>query len=122
MSNTRGLKALREELEAHKIAVEGKDGRFYTLRPIRLSDAPSLMRGYDAMSDTSKWFRVLHSLPHLTESTARVFCSPDPNRELCIVVEGIGERGYQTRLPPPKSTTSAAQAPQLKAQAPQVKQ
>ena len=91
MDNTRGLRALREELEAHKIVVEAKDGRFYTLRPIRPSDTPSLMRGYDAMSDLSKWFRMLHALPHLTESMARGFCSPDPDRELCIVVEGFGE-------------------------------
>ena len=91
MGNTRGVRALREQLEAHKIVVKGKDGRLYTLRPIRPSDAVSLMRGYDAMSDSSKRFRMLHALPHLTESMARVFCSPDPNRELCIVVEGFGE-------------------------------
>jgi len=91
MDNTRGLRALREELEAHKIVVEAKDGQFYTLRPIRPSDAPSLMRGYDAMSDSSRWFRMLDALPHLPESMARAFCSPDPNREMCIVVEGVGE-------------------------------
>ena len=88
---TQELRRLRDHLEAHKIVVKGKDGRFYTLRPIHSSDAPSLMRGYDAMSDSDKWFRMLHSLPHLTESMAQAFCSPHPNRELCIVVEGVEE-------------------------------
>ncbi len=85
------MRALREQLEAHKIVVKGKDGRLYTLRPIRPSDALSLMRGYDAMSDSSKRFRMLHALPHLTDAMARTYCSPDPDRELCIVVEGVGE-------------------------------
>jgi RimJ/RimL family protein N-acetyltransferase len=91
MGSTQGLRTLREHLEAHKTVVNGKDGRLYRLRPIHPSDAPSLMRGYDTMSDSSKWFRLLHSLPHLTAPMARAFCSPDPDRELCIVVEGVGE-------------------------------
>jgi len=66
----------------------GKDGEPYRFRPIRASDAGSLMRGYDAMSDESKWSRMLTSLPHLTEAMAERFCSPDPAREVCLVIEG----------------------------------
>lgn len=70
--------------------VKGKDGETYLVRPIRRSDAPSLMRGYDAMSDEAKWFRMLHTVPHLSEEMALQFCSPDPNRDLCAVIEGHG--------------------------------
>lgn len=61
---------LRDQLERHEIALSAKDGRSYAIRPIRRSDAPSLMRGYDAMTDASKWFRMLHAVPHLTEAMA----------------------------------------------------
>jgi len=37
---TQGLRRLRDQLEAHKIVVNGKDGRLYTLRPIHSSDGP----------------------------------------------------------------------------------
>ena len=70
--------------------VHGKDGQSYHLRPIRAADAPSLMRGYDAMSDQAKWFRLLYTVPHLTAETAARFCAPDPAREICVVVEGHG--------------------------------
>lgn len=82
---------LLDQLEARELTINGKDGRAYVIRPIRLSDAPSLMRGYDAMTEESKWFRLLHPVPHLTVSMALAFCSPDPACDLCIVVEGAGE-------------------------------
>ncbi|MBL8882668.1 MAG: GNAT family N-acetyltransferase [Hyphomicrobium sp.] len=68
-----------------------KNGERYRLRPIRTTDAPSLMRGYDAMSDQSKWFRMLYTVPHLSEDMAEQFCAPDTARELCFVIEGQGE-------------------------------
>lgn len=61
------------------------------MRPIRPSDAASLMRGYDALEERSKWFRMLHAVPHLTEDMALDFCSPDPSVEFCVVLEGRGE-------------------------------
>ena len=70
--------------------LQGKDGQPYLLRPIRPSDAPSLMRGYDAMSAQAKWFRMLYTVPHLTLETAARFCAPDPEREICLVIEGRG--------------------------------
>jgi RimJ/RimL family protein N-acetyltransferase len=82
---------LRDRLEGREITIAGKDGRSYVMRPIRSSDAPSLMRGYDAMTDNSKWFRMLHPVPHLTEAMALEFCTPDPKRDLCVVMEGCGE-------------------------------
>ncbi len=81
---------LGRELVATHLSVRGKDGQIYFLRPISPSDAPSLARGYDAMSDEAKWFRMLNAIPHLTAEMAHRFCSPDPARELCIVIEGRG--------------------------------
>ena len=49
------------------------------------------MRGYDAMSERAKWFRMLHAQPHLSTEQAARFCAPDPRRELCLVLEGHGD-------------------------------
>ncbi len=65
-----------------------KDGEHYRFRSIRASDAGSLMRGYDAMSDESKWSRLLTARPHLSEEMAERFCTPDPAEEVCLVIEG----------------------------------
>jgi acetyltransferase len=81
---------LGRELAARHVHVEGKDGESYVLRPIAPSDAQSLIRGYDAMTAEAKWFRMLNVLPHLSPETASRFCTPDPQREFCIVVEGRG--------------------------------
>ena len=81
---------LYHRLLARAVTACGKDGQAYVMRPIRPADAPSLMRGYDAMSESGKWFRMLHFVPHLTEAMAEAFCTPDPARELCVVLEGNG--------------------------------
>lgn len=80
--------SLWERLARREIALTAADGQAYVVRPIEPSDAPSLMRGYDALENRSKWFRMLHSLPHLTEEMALDFCTPDPAREVCLVLEG----------------------------------
>ena len=72
------------------VTLTDKNGETYLLRPIRPADAPSLMRGYDAMSDQAKWFRMLHTVPHLSEDVAQRYCAPDPERDLCFVIEGQG--------------------------------
>jgi len=82
--------SLRRDRNQNHITVRAKDGEDYILRPIEPSDAASLIRGYDAMSDQAKWFRMLHTVPHLTEDIAHRFCSPDRNRDLCIVIIGHG--------------------------------
>ncbi len=79
---------LERLLEGRDAPIRGKDGALYQVRPIRPSDAPSLIRGYDALTEQGKWFRMLHAVPHLSEEMAREFCDPDPQTELCIVVEG----------------------------------
>lgn len=66
----------------------GKDGKDYLARPIRPADAPSLMRGYDALSDQGKWFRMFHAVPHLTDRMAYDYTHPNPADEVCLVVEG----------------------------------
>lgn len=81
---------LGQELAARHVHVTGKDGKSYLVRPIQLSDAASLMRGYDAMSEQAKWYRMLNAMPHLSLERARAFCSPDPAKELCTIVEGQG--------------------------------
>ena len=70
--------------------ITSKDGESWLLRPIRPSDADSLVRGYDALSSEAKRFRLLGARAHLTEEMAREFCSPDPERVVCLVVEGQG--------------------------------
>src|SRR5690606_29839225 len=62
----------------------------YRIRPIRPSDAESLIRGYAALSPEARWFRMLHAVPHLTPEMARAFCDPDPARDFCLVIEGKG--------------------------------
>jgi RimJ/RimL family protein N-acetyltransferase len=81
---------LRRDLELHPIIVRAKNGEDYTFRTIEPGDVASLMRGYDAMTDQAKWFRMLHTVPHLTEDMARRFCSPDRDRDLCVVIIGHG--------------------------------
>lgn len=71
--------------------IQGKDGRDYRIRPIRRSDAESLVRGYDALPDQAKWFRMLHAVPHLSLETALKFCDPDRDDEICLVIEGQGD-------------------------------
>lgn len=68
-------------------SVTDREGRAHVLRPIRPSDAPSMMKGYDMLSDEAKWFRLLHAVPHLTEEMAVAFCSPDPKKDVCLVIE-----------------------------------
>lgn len=82
---------LRQQLEQHRVFLEGKDGEQYLLRPIEPADAPSLIRGYSALSPRERWFRMLHAMPELSEEAARQFCSPDPVLDICLVLEGRGE-------------------------------
>jgi acetyltransferase len=82
--------SLRERLARREVTLTAADGQDYVIRPIRPTDAASLMRGYDAMENMSKWFRMLHALPHLTEAMALDFCTPDPARDICLVLEGKG--------------------------------
>jgi acetyltransferase len=79
---------LRQLPADRSVNICGKNGVAYIVRPISPKDAPSLMRGYDGMSDQAKWFRMLNALPHLSPEMARRFCSPDPKRDICLVIEG----------------------------------
>jgi acetyltransferase len=90
MTSSQDCRLLREKLVAEEIRLRGKDGIDYLIRPIRPSDTQPLKRSYDALSERSKWFRMLHALPHLTEEIARELCSPDPDIDVCLVLEGQG--------------------------------
>ena len=86
MQNT--TPSLRQDLDRGRIAVTGRDGRVYRIRPIRPADAPSLQRGYAAMPSEAKLNRMLYKVPELTPEMAARYCTPDPNAEYCVVVEG----------------------------------
>lgn len=81
---------LRDQLNARAVTIAGKNGHPHLVRPINEADAGRLMRCYDAMTERGRWFRMLHHLPHLSEDMAQDFCKPDPERDLCIVLEGDG--------------------------------
>lgn len=83
--------SVRQDLENGRVAVTAGDGRVYRIRPIQLSDAPSLQRGYAAMPSEAKLNRMLYKVPELTAEMAKRFCSPDPASEYCVVVEGRDE-------------------------------
>ncbi|MEM8574691.1 MAG: GNAT family N-acetyltransferase [Pseudomonadota bacterium] len=90
MRGVRPFSPLIDRLVRRKVTIAGKNGHLHLARPINESDAGALMRCYDAMTERGKWFRMLHHLPHLSEDMARDFCSPDPDKDLCIVLEGDG--------------------------------
>lgn len=81
---------LRDRVAAGKVWAHGKDGADYLIRPIRPDDAAATRRGYASLSDRSKWFRLLHSVPHLSEEMAARLCAPDPKTEFAVVIEGSG--------------------------------
>jgi RimJ/RimL family protein N-acetyltransferase len=81
---------LRKRLKRHEVFIRGKDDRDYCLRPIEPADAPSVIRGYHALSPRERWFRFLHAIPELTPEFAAAFCSPDPELDICLVIEGQG--------------------------------
>ena len=81
---------LRERVAAGKVWAHGKDGADYLIRPIRPDDAAALARAYDSLPDRSKWFRLLHLLPHLSEEMVSRLCTPDPITEFAIVIESNG--------------------------------
>lgn len=88
MTGTQGQQSFRDDLANRKVAVTSRDGMAYVLRPIQPSDAESLMRGYAAMSDEAKHNRMLYRVPALTPQMAAQYCSPDPERDYVVVVEG----------------------------------
>jgi RimJ/RimL family protein N-acetyltransferase len=81
---------LRERLAQGRVRLLGKDGRSYLLRPIRLSDAASMIRGFQALSPRDRWLRFLYLVPELTPEAAAAFSSPDPALDICLVIEGQG--------------------------------
>ena len=87
---TVGRGSLRQRLERRQVFLEAKDGERYLLRPIAPTDAPSVIRGYNALSPRERWLRMLHAMPELSEAAAQQFCSPDPVLDICLVLEGKG--------------------------------
>jgi acetyltransferase len=90
LTSARPISPLRERLRRGAVTIAGKNGHPHLARPIDATDAGALIRCYDAMTDRGRWFRMLHHLPHLSEDMAHDFCTPDPERDLCIVLEGDG--------------------------------
>ena len=90
MSNPLRDDSLRARIARGTETLTAKDGTRHVIRSIRPDDAGSLMRGYDTLSDRGKWFRMLHAVPHLTPAMAAAYCSPDPETEISLVIEGQG--------------------------------
>ena len=84
-------RSLRERLARREVQLLGKDGRAYVLRPIEPTDAPSMIRGFNALSPRQRWLRFLHAVPVLTPEAALALCTPDPVLDICLVIEGQGE-------------------------------
>jgi acetyltransferase len=82
---------LRERLARRQVRIEGRDGRSYVLRPIEPTDAPSMIRGFNVLSPRQRWLRFLHAVPVLTPEAALALCTPDPELDICLVIEGQGE-------------------------------
>ena len=91
MANSEKCRGLLERRAAEEVRLLGKDGIGYLIRPVRISDVPLLKRGYDALPEQSKWFRMLHAMPYLTDEMATVMCSPDPETDVCLMLEGQGD-------------------------------
>ncbi|MGI9480511.1 MAG: hypothetical protein ACR2PI_27730 [Hyphomicrobiaceae bacterium] len=81
---------LRERIAGGTVWIHGKDGADYLTRPICPDDAAAMTRSYDSLPDRSKWFRLLHSVLHLSEEMVAKFCAPVPKTEFAVVIEGNG--------------------------------
>ena len=81
---------LRQRLADRRVYLEAKNGERYLLRPIEPGDAPSMIRGFNVLSPQQRWFRFLHAVPELTHEAAVAFCTPDPELDICLVLEGRG--------------------------------
>lgn len=82
---------LRERLAQRRVYLEARNGERYMLRPIETSDAPSMIRGFNVLSPQQRWFRFLYAVTELTPEAAAAFCTPDPDLDICLVLEGRGE-------------------------------
>lgn len=86
-----GPSTLHQRLAARRVLLEAENGERYLLRPIEPGDAPSLIRGFKALSPRDRWFRMLYAMPELSVAAARRFCAPDPVLDICLVLEGRGD-------------------------------
>jgi acetyltransferase len=66
--------------------VTDRQGRRYSLRPIRPDDAPALIAAFDAQSPEDRRMRVRGVLKRLPERMARAFCTVDDTRDVALVL------------------------------------
>lgn len=67
--------------------VTDREGRGYSLRPIRPEDAPALIAAFDEQSPEDRRMRVRGVLRRLPERMARALCTVDPARDVALVLE-----------------------------------
>lgn len=84
-------RTFRDRVAAGEMELHGALGVDWHVRTIRPSDASSMIRGYDALSEEGKWFRMLHAMPHLSPAMAARFSDLDPDTDFCVVIEGRPE-------------------------------
>jgi GNAT superfamily N-acetyltransferase len=68
-----------------------RSGREVEIRPIGPDDGPALSRGYDTLSDESKYRRFMAVKPHLSGTDLRYLIDIDPARHLALVAAPVGE-------------------------------
>jgi GNAT superfamily N-acetyltransferase len=77
-----------------------RDGSRVELRPVRRSDAELLLRGFERLSEESRYRRFLCSMPELSESMVRYLTDVDHHDHEAVVAldpetgEGVGVARY----------------------------
>jgi GNAT superfamily N-acetyltransferase len=85
---------------AADVRVELRDGSTVRVRQARRSDGPLLRRGFEQLSDESRYRRFLTPMPELTEDMARYLTAIDHHDHEAIVAldaqtgEGVGVARY----------------------------
>ncbi len=67
--------------------VVDREGNDYRLRPIRPEDAPAAQRALREMDPRDVRARLFAATTEMSDEAMRRFCTPDPARDLCLVLE-----------------------------------
>ena len=90
-----------------------RDGSRVEVRPVRRSDAELLLRGFERLSDESRYRRFLCSMPELSEEMVRYLTDVDHHDHEAVVAldaatgEGVGVARYVRDLDRPERAEAA---------------
>jgi GNAT superfamily N-acetyltransferase len=88
------------EGQAHSAVATLRDGSRVAVRPVKPSDATLLVRGFERLSDESRYRRFLSSMPELSEAMVRYLTDVDHHDHEALVAldadrgEGVGVARY----------------------------